>query len=354
MKGVLAAVAASLLTLAPASAQKLIIEDNDFYGPGGSNIQSILPLVATPGVQALGFTVVTGDGWLDEEAAALLKALEVGGFERIPVAKGALLPLVNTSARMALWEAQFGKIPWKGAWNGPDMGPGFHPDDPFLIPDMAEGAPRTPPVDETAAAFLIRQVRAHPHEITILAAGPMTNLALAQRLDPEFASLARELVFMGGLVDTNMMQVTGNADFASDFNMLFDPEAAHITLTAPWPRITVVGNVSNDNLMTKELADRFAASGSALGAYLARHAVVGLALWDELAAAIAVDPSLVTGQVEAYMDVDVETGMNYGRVHVWPEALRPHLDERLVRIVTAVDQARFVDSLVRDAGAGAR
>jgi inosine-uridine nucleoside N-ribohydrolase len=354
MTRLLAACVALLLTFAPASAQKLIIEDNDFYGPGGSNIQSILPLLAAPGVEVLGFTVVTGDGWLDEETAALLKALEVGGFEKIPVAKGALLPLVNTPARMALWEAQFGKIPWKGAWNGPDMGPGFHADDPFLVPDMPEGAPHATPADETAAAFLIRQVRAHPHEVTILAAGPMTNLALAQRLDPEFASLARELVFMGGLVDTNMMQVTGNADFASDFNMLFDPEAAHIVLTAPWPRITVVGNVSNDNLMTIELADRFAASGGALGAYLARHAVVGLALWDELAAAVAVDPSVVTGQVEAYMDVDFEIGMNYGRVHVWPEALRPHLDERLVRIVTSVDQARFVEALVRDAGAGSR
>ena len=349
-----AAAALLLLAVAPASAQQLIIEDNDFLGPGGSNIQSILPLVATPGVQVLGFTVVTGDGWLDEETQALLRALEVGGFAQVPVAKGALLPLVNTSARMALWEAQFGKIPWKGAWNGPDMGAGFHPDDPALVPDMPDGAPHAAAIDETAAAFLIRQVRAHPHEVTILAAGPMTNLALAQRLDPEFASLARELVFMGGLIDTNMMQVTGNADFASDFNMLFDPEAAHIVLTAPWPRVTVVGNVSNDALMTQELAGRFAATGGALGGYLARHAVVGLALWDELAAAVAVDPSLVTGQVEAYMDVDVGAGMNYGRVHVWPEQLRPHLDERRVRIVTSVDQARFVEALVRDAGAGTR
>ena len=344
------AVAGLLLTSAIAHAEQLVIADNDYYGPAG--LQSVIPLLARPGITVLGLTVVTGDGWRDEETAALLRALEVGGLTSIPVLNGAVYPLINTADRMAVWEVRYGKIPWKGAWNGPEMGAEFHPGEPFLIPAMPEGTPEAKPADEGAVAFLIRQVHAHPHEVTILAAGPMTNLALAQRIDPQFAFLARELVFMGGLIDTNMAQITANANFATDFNMLFDPEAAHIVLTAPWARITVVGNVSNDTLMTKDIADRFAASGGALGRFLARHALLGLPLWDELTAAIVADPTLVTGEVEAFMDIDFGEDMNYGHVHVWPESLRPHLGEQKVRIVTAIDQARFVDGLVSDAARG--
>jgi inosine-uridine nucleoside N-ribohydrolase len=335
-----------LLASAAHAAPRLVIEDNDFWGPGGSNIQSILPLVAAPDIEILGFTVVTGDGWVREETQALLRVLELGGLQRIPVAPGAVMPLVQTPARMALWERSFGKIPWKGAWNPASMGPAFHPDDPSLVPPMPMGPPETKPADERAAEFLVRQVRAHPHEVTILAAGPLTNLALAQRLDPQFAALARELVFMGGLIDTNMSQVTGDANFNTDFNILFDPEAAHIVLTAPWPRIVVVGNVSNDTLMTREIAERFDAAGGLMARFMAMHPDVGLPLWDELAAAIVADPSLVTGSAEAWMDADIDHGVDYGHVHVWTDALRPHLGEARVSIVTAVDRARFVDGLV--------
>ena len=54
------------------------------------------------------------------------------------------------------------------------------------------------PLDEDAAHFLIRQVRAHPHEVTIYAAGPLTNIALAISIDPEFAALTKGIVLMGG------------------------------------------------------------------------------------------------------------------------------------------------------------
>jgi inosine-uridine nucleoside N-ribohydrolase len=234
------------------------------------------------------------------------------------------------------------------------MGPAFHPDDPALVPPMPMGPPTAQASAERAADFLVRQVRAHPHEVTILAAGPLTNLALAQRIDPEFASLARELVFMGGLIDTNMSQVTGDANFNTDFNILFDPEAAHIVLTSPWAKITVVGNVSNDTLMTKEIAGRFMATGSLMAKFMALHPDTGLPLWDELAADVVADPGVVASSAEAWMDADTDHGVNYGHVHVWTDALRPHLGEQKVTIVTAIDQKRFVDGLVAAAGRTAR
>jgi purine nucleosidase len=104
---------------------------------------------------------------------------------------------------------------------------------------MPEGQPTTKPIDEDAAHFLIRQVHAHPHQVTIYAAGPLTNIALAISLDPEFAALTKGIVLMGGSLNPQ----TDDPEFATsprhEFNFWFDPEAAHIVLRADWPRIDV-------------------------------------------------------------------------------------------------------------------
>jgi len=188
-------------------------------------------------------------------------------------------------------------------------------------------------------------VHEHPHQVVILAAGPMTNLALAQRIDPEFASLAKELVFMGALIDTNLGQVTGSANYNVDFNFIFDPEAAHIVLNAPWAKITAVGNISNDTLMTDKAYKTLIAKKTPVTELLAKHPWQ-LPMWDELAAAIAVDRSLVTKEVEAYMDVDIDHGQYYGITHVWPEATHPGLGERKVHIVLDVDKDRFLGEFI--------
>ncbi len=344
----LAAAAAANPALAQGQAKTLVIEDNDFAGPGGTDMQSTLPLLGSPDVTVLGFTVVTGDGWENEEAARLLRFLEVAGRADVPVVNGAVYPLMNSVPRMRLWEQRYGTIPWKGAWGG--LGPiDKVPADEPPLPRLDEGTPDTPPSPELAAAFLIRQVHAHPHQVTIVAAGPLTNLALAIRLDPTFAKDAKQLVFMGALIDTNMMSIVGNADYASDFNLIFDPEAAHIALTAPWPKIMAVGNVSNGVMMTRALMDKIAAKQTPLTAYLSKY-FIALPLWDEMAAAIAADPAIVTKSVDAYMDVDTADGPDYGRAHVWPEALAPKpMGLRPVTIVQEIDTARFVDGFVKAA-----
>ena len=333
---------------ARAADPQLVIEDNDFLGPGGSDLQSTLPLLADPDVKLLGFTVTVGDAWENEESAHLRRFLEIAGRTDIPVVDGATLPLVNSVARMRQWEQAYGPIPWKGAWGGlgsidrvPDRQP--------ALPRLDEGVPTMAASPERAADFLIRMVHAHPHQVTIVAAGPLTNLALAIRLDPDFAATAKQLVFMGALLDTSMESVTGNADFASDFNMIFDPEAAHIVLTAAWPKITSVGNVSNDVMMTKALMARITARSSPFTAYLA-HYFAPLPMWDEMTAAVAVDPALVTRAVTAFLDIDTSPGVDYGHAHVWPAALAPKgAGLRPVVIVQAIDTGRFLDRFVQQA-----
>jgi inosine-uridine nucleoside N-ribohydrolase len=347
--GIVAALAFGRPAPAPAADQpRLVIADNDYTGPGGTDVQSMLLFLGAPDIKLLGVTVVTGDAWEKEEVQRALRFLEIAQVRDVPVVPGAEYPLVNTKARLNAWENAYGKLPWKGAWNDPKPGnPPVH--GPDEIPSFEEGMPTTKPSPQRAADFMIEQVHKYPHQVSIFEGGPMTNIALAIRLDPEFASLAKELVFMGGIIDANLPQVTVNADNYTDFNMLFDPEAAHIVLTAPWAKITSVGNVTNDALTTPELLQRIGEKKTPLTDYLVKYAWKGVPLWDEMAAAILADPSLVTKQVSALMDVDLARGPDYGRVHVWPQEYAPHMGERPVNIVEKVDVDRFLNLFVRDA-----
>ena len=175
--------------------RKLII-DQDAAGPGGTDQQSILMLIQSPQTEILGITVVTGDAWLHEEVAHTLRMLELIGRTDIPVVPGAEYPLVRRKETTELWEQRYGSFIWLGAWT-PSR---YHP--PDQLGEMPEGKPTTKPSDEDAAHFLIRMVHKFPHDITIYAAGPMTNIALAISIDPDFAGLAKELVFMGGQLKT--------------------------------------------------------------------------------------------------------------------------------------------------------
>ncbi|GAN55607.1 nucleoside hydrolase [Tanticharoenia sakaeratensis] len=349
-----AAAAALLFGAAPAAlaqgtdAPQYVIEDNDFLGPGGSDIQSTLPLLANPHVRVLGFTVVVGDAWENEESAHLRRFLEIAHRGDIPVVDGATQPLVNTVELMRLRQAQYGAIPWKGAWGGP--GPMDNvPDSQPAVGTLPEGNPSLKATPGAAAMFMIQQVHAHPHQVTIFAAGPLTNVALAIRLDPTFASTAKKLVFMGGLLDANLKTVTGNPDWNSDFNLIFDPEAIHIALTADFPEIVSVGNIANDVEMSHAYMDRIAAKSTPVTQYLKRF-YKPLPLWDELTAAIAVDPTLIEKSVTTYEDVEIARGINYGHAYVWPQSTVPaKMGVRKVQVVQSVDAKRFMDNLVHQA-----
>src|SRR5882724_3157099 len=172
--------------------KRKIIIDQDAAGPGGTDQQAILMLIQSPQTEVLGITMVTGDAWLKSEVAHTLRTLEIVGRSDIPVAPGAEYPLVRTKETTELWEQRYGSVTWVGAWT-PRF---FHP--PDELGDMPEGEPTTRAADEDAPHFMVRMVRKYPHEVTIYAGGPMTNLALAILIDPDFSKLAKELVFMGG------------------------------------------------------------------------------------------------------------------------------------------------------------
>src|SRR5215470_15488382 len=177
-----------LLATSFASAQprRKVIINEDCSGPGGSNLQTLLVMIQSLQVEVLGITVVSGDQWRDEEVAHTLRLLEIIGRTDIPVVPGAVFPLIRRREETELWQERYGKVVYAGAWDDR----WWH--DPFVVPQLPEGQPSTKPADEDAAHFLIRMVHKYPHEVTIYEGGPMTNLALAISLDPQFAELARE------------------------------------------------------------------------------------------------------------------------------------------------------------------
>src|SRR6516164_4957146 len=191
----------SLVVLLAAQAwsqvRRKVIIDEDCAGPGGSNLQAMMTFIQSPQVEPLGVAVVTGDQWRDEEMAHTLRLLEIVGRTDIPVLPGAVFPLVHSREQALLDEPLFGKINYMGAWDSH----WWH--EPFVVPSAAfpEGMPTTKPASEDAAHFMLRMVHQYPHQVTLIAVGPMTDLALAIRLDPEFPQLAQELVFMGGSIN---------------------------------------------------------------------------------------------------------------------------------------------------------
>ena len=91
-----------------------VVIDQDAAGPGGTDMMSILVLLQARDVRILGITVVTGDQWRDEEVAHTLRLLELVGRADIPVAAGAVYPLVRTQAETRFWEQQYGKVTTRG------------------------------------------------------------------------------------------------------------------------------------------------------------------------------------------------------------------------------------------------
>jgi purine nucleosidase len=341
---------AMLFCAFPAQAQgkRKVIIDQDCAGPGGTDMQSVLVLINSPETEVLGITVVTGDAWRDEEVQHTLRLLEIIGRADIPVVPGAVFPLVNSKEYIARWETLYGKVVYQGAWNYAKRH-AVH--GPWEVPPMPEGTPTTKAAEEDAAHFLIRMVHRYPHEVTIYAAGPMTDLALAIALDPHFAELTKELIVMAGSINPN----TDNPEFRltpkREFNFWMDPEASHAVLHAHWPRVVLTTvDISVKTRMEKSLIAQVAKSTTPAAQYVAKYAEANY-LWDELAAAAWLDPSIITEWEKFYIDVEIDHGPSYGDTLSWVPGKQPEMGEALVEVQKELNKEKFykfyVDLLTR-------
>jgi len=321
----------------------MVLIDQDASGPGGSDQMAMMVLLQSPQVKVLGITVVSGDQWETEEVQHTLRMLELVRRTDVPVVPGALYPLLRTRQDALLESSIDGTASWWGAWGDPSNHTSHTPyHGPEVVPPLVEGAPTTKPLAEDAAHFLVRQVRAHPHQVTIYAGGPLTNIALAIAIDPEFVSLTQGIVIMGGSLEP----ITDDPEFAThprhEFNFWFDPEAASIVLRAHWPRIDLTTvDISVKTHFTKEMVAEIAHSNAPAAQYITKYTTEFQYLWDELAAAAWIDPKIITKERVLYIDVDLSRGANYGDALTWTDQNRPQRDLQPVHVQDDLDSPRF-------------
>jgi inosine-uridine nucleoside N-ribohydrolase len=278
--------------------------------------------VQSPRIELVAATTVAGNVNVDRTTANTLAVLDWLGARNIPVHRGASRPLVRP-----------------------------HQDAAYFHDEGGLGGAQLPPSTRSAElekgpAAIIRMARERPGELTLVALGPLTNLAIALNVEPGLPEMLRSVVLMGGA-----FHVPGNTTPAAEFNILADPEAANQVFAAPFADLTAIGlDVTEQVSLDRRDWDAVGA-GAELGAPAAllreigTHAFSKLArdqfhLHDPLAVSVALDPSLVETELGA-VEVDIAEPER-GRTRVTGAGN--------VRVATAVDAARALSEFRRATG----
>ncbi|CAA6668155.1 unnamed protein product [Spirodela intermedia] len=294
--------------------RKKIVIDTD---PGIDDALAIFVALNSPEIEVVGLTTIYGNVYTSLATRNALHLLEVAGRNDIPVAEGSHVTI--TVCKLSFTTRS--------------------------------------KIDQSATDFLIHLANLYPGEITILALGPLTNLAMAIQQDPEFPRKIRQIVLLGGAFSVN-----GNVNPAAEANIFGDPDAADIVFTSGSDILAVGINVTHQVVLTEDHLNQLAQSKGKfaqyackiLGVYFAYHhdaySMRGVYLHDPTALLAAVDPSLLT-----YTEgvVRVQTGgitrgltlfdnckKRYGEMNEW-------FDKPKVKVAITVDAPAIV-KLVMD------
>jgi inosine-uridine nucleoside N-ribohydrolase len=323
---------------------RLVIDCDPGNGIPGADVDDGLALalaLRSPEVELEAVTVVAGNVPVERGVACALEILQVADAPFVPVHRGADRPLVADPRQ---WREQLDA----------------RRDDPLaqtLWRDVRSFARRGRPEAATPAAqALVEHVRARPGEVTVLAVGPLTNVATAMLLDPEWANDVARIVMMGGAFDApNVLQ---------ELNTSYDPEATHIVLSSAAPVTMVPLDVTLQTFLRLDDVDTLDRAGTALAGYLAqttrpwvswlaaRFGRDGCPLHDPLAMVAILDPAAVTTRT-ACVGIELSGTLTRGRTVSWAPADSHSLhaglrlpDVRPVTIADGVDNARFLPLLL--------
>ncbi len=251
-----------------------IILDSD---PGEDDAVAILLAVGSPNIDLLGISTVGGNQSIDKVTYNARAVLKQAGREDIPVYQGADRPILRPLQSGAYVHGETGL-------NG------------TVVPE-----PTVPIGDKHGVNWIVETIMSHePKTITLVPTGPLTNIALALRMEPAIAERVKRVVLMGGGV------FEANKTAAAEFNIATDPEAARIVFEAPWD-VTMVGlDVTHKALckpdIQKEIEETCGKTGAFMSglmdgfraAYQANQDFVDPPVHDPCTVAYIIDESVLT------------------------------------------------------------
>jgi inosine-uridine nucleoside N-ribohydrolase len=304
-----------------------IVIDTD---PGIDDALALFFALASPDVQLEAVTTVSGNVSVEKTTRNALALLELAGRGEIPVARGSDRPLLHKAVYADYVHGRNG------------------------VGDVELPEPQHGPAALHAVELLIQTILGAAGEITLVAIGPLTNLALAVRREPRIAEAVREVVIMGGA-----LRVPGNVSPAAEFNIYADPHAAQIVFHAGWPIRLVSLDVTQQTVMAREQFAALAATGhpvtSAIQAmtdfyyddFAGPRGIETFSMHDPLCVAAALYPDLIEWR-RAYLEVELTGAHTAGATVAYfehGEDLDPALAEGRKTNVLApvgVDRERFI------------
>ena len=211
--------------------QKIILDCD----PGHDDAVAILLAAGNPDIDVLGVTTVGGNQTLEKVTFNARQVLTIAGLVDIPLYAGATRPLLRPV----------------------EVAEDIHGDSGMEIHDYELPEPVIDVSPRHAVQFIIDTImREEPGTVTLVPTGPLTNIALAARLEPRIVERVKEVVLMGGGYHV------GNWSAVAEFNIKIDPEAAHIVFNEPWP-VTMVGlDLTHQALATSEVEKKVKALGT--------------------------------------------------------------------------------------------
>jgi len=316
-----------------------IIIDTD---PGVDDAFALLLALRSPELEILAVTVVAGNVPSSVGLPNALRMVEIGGRPQTPVAVGAAQPLTRRAVHAYYAHGSNG------------LG-----DVPFPEPSIK-------PVSENAVELIRRLVREKPGKVSIVTLGPLTNIALALRADPDLARMIPRVVMMGGSLSG------GNTTPSAEFNFYFDPEAAHVIFHSGIPLVMVgldvtqkarlqeehVRAMENGGTPASEAAGKLGRSWMNRAKAMGR--TDGFGMHDPLAMAVFMDPSIVTLK-KYYVDIETTGELTAGETVAWQSApvrisappdgvtqseVRAQKLEPNVEVAVAVDSPKFFQLLL--------
>ena len=268
-----------------------VLMDTD---PGIDDAIAILLALASPEVEVRGITVVHGNVPVEAGTLNAFKVLDLAGRRDVPVVRGAATPLLRPPRHAELV-------------HGADGLAGLFPPPEDAHPHAGD-----------AAAFIAATLDRADEPVTLVALGPLTNVAIALTATPDVREKLERLVIMGGAIRRE-----GNVTPAAEFNIFADPEAAAIVLRAGVPITLVPLDVTMQAIFPGDALDRLAGSDvlveravGELGLFVTRvyreyYGIDGFALHDPLAVGVALDPTLVRTE-ELWVDVETRGDLTAG------------------------------------------